>query len=425
VTARGAAMPGASEILVSDRLQRLEHWREAAERLADLDALASRAAWESLEHYVGIALRQTLASSVQRLRTLIDALGQRIRTFQADPAAVPLEAFTEVRQAYLRTEATLDFFSDALATRAHPRTAALLRACDHLATRSMAEALAPLGREAPATLTYLDKGLGASILKAGLRLYDPQSENPVAAIKIVRHNLVRPTSLLHEAGHHVFHMLRWNEALARALRATLAPVSDDTAELWASWASEVAADAFAFVHSGFAQLAPMRDVVDGSDDDVFRIFPGDPHPPPWLRVLLGVEMCRRAYGRGPWDALEVAWLAEHPLERAPEGAHDLFERSRCALPDLVEVMLYRDYPAFGGGSLARLLDPQRVSPRALAQLESLLGGRTFKPYVAWNEAIRILALTGYRAAADPPRAREAAARQEQFMFALGGLQRAA
>jgi len=418
-------MRNARDILASDRLQRLEHWRLAAERLADLDALASRQAWESLEHYVGVALRQTLAGSVQRLRTAIDALGQRIQTARATPQAVPQEAFLEIRRAYLRTEATLDFFADALATRAHPRTAALLRACDHIATRSMAEALAPLGREAPATLTYLDKGLGASILKAGLRLFDPRSENPVAAIKIVRHNLVRPTSLLHEAGHHVFHMLGWTEPLAQALRDTLRPVSQDAGELWASWASEVSADAFAFVHSGYAQLVPMRDVVDGSDEEVFRILPGDPHPPPWLRVLLAVEMCRRAFGRGPWDALEAAWIAEHPLERAPAESRALFDGSRRALPDLVETIVYRGYPAFAGGSLARLLDPQRVAPGALERLGTLLGAQALKPYVAWNEAIRILALTGYRAGADPSRARQAAAQQEQFMFALGGLRSAA
>jgi hypothetical protein len=418
-------MRDAREILFSDRLQRLEHWRAAAERLADLDALASREAWRSLEHYAGVALRQTLAGSVGRLRAAIDALVLRVLVARAEPRAVPQSAFTEVRRAYLRTEATLDFFADALATRAHPETAALLRACDHIATRSMAEALAPLGREAPATLTYLDKGLGASILKAGLRLYDPRSENPVAAIKVVRHNLVRPTSLLHEAGHHVFHMLGWVAPLAEAMRAAVEPVSRDAGELWASWASEVAADAFAFVHSGFAQLLPMRDVVDGSDEDVFRVLPGDPHPPPWLRVLLGVEMCRRAFGRGPWDAVEIAWLTEHPLERAPEGTRLLYEGSRGALPALVEVILYRGYPAFAGRPLAGLLDPQRVSPGALAELEAVLGRRAMKPYVAWNEAIRILALTGYRAGVDPSRARQAAAQQEQFMYALGGLRSAA
>ena len=51
-------------------------------------------------------------------------------------------------------------------------TAALLRACDTLAYRSMAQILDQIGQPTPAVLTYIDKGLGASILKAGLRLWD-------------------------------------------------------------------------------------------------------------------------------------------------------------------------------------------------------------------------------------------------------------
>ena len=37
--------------------------------------------------------------------------------------------------------------------------------------------------------------------------------NPVAAIKVTRHNLQRPTALIHEAGHQVAHITGWNEEL--------------------------------------------------------------------------------------------------------------------------------------------------------------------------------------------------------------------
>jgi len=41
-----------------------------------------------------------------------------------------------LRRAYLRTETTLDFFADAIATRANPRIGALLRAADSLARQN-------------------------------------------------------------------------------------------------------------------------------------------------------------------------------------------------------------------------------------------------------------------------------------------------
>ncbi len=98
-------------------------------------------------------------------------------------------------------------------------------------------------------LTYLGEGLGASILRVGIRLWAPGAVNPVAAIKIVRHNLYRPTSLFHETGHQVAHLAGWNDALGRALGETLA---DDPAlrAMWQPWSSEIAADVYAFALTG-------------------------------------------------------------------------------------------------------------------------------------------------------------------------------
>ena len=45
-------------------------------------------------------------------------------------------------------------------------------------------------------LVYVDKGLGASILRAGVRLWDHASPSPVATVKLTRHNLFHPTALV-------------------------------------------------------------------------------------------------------------------------------------------------------------------------------------------------------------------------------------
>ena len=57
---------------------------------------------------------------------------------------------------------------------------------------------------------------------------------------------------------------------------------------WSAWASEIAADAFAFVHTGFASVAALHDVLSGERGFVFQHTPGDPHPICYLRVLLGI-----------------------------------------------------------------------------------------------------------------------------------------
>lgn len=97
-----------------------------------------------------------------------------------------------------------------------------------------------------------------AILKAGIRLWDGSVDNPVAAIKVVRHALLRPTSLIHESGHHVAHMLAWNTELARVIGEVVGRGAPGHAQTWAGWASEIAADAFAFAHTG------CREVVTGA-----------------------------------------------------------------------------------------------------------------------------------------------------------------
>jgi len=405
--------------------RQLEHWRLAAVRLGDLDAVAAAHAWQGLEHYLGVALRQTLTEMVTRVLRTAETVAGQLRTVQtAQDLAGVRKGLLDLRRAYTRAETGVEFYTDALASRAVPRMAALLRACDYIATRSLTEALTPLGRHVPAALTYLDGGMGASILKAGLRLWDGTAESPVCTIKVVRHNLFRPTAVLHEAGHQFAFSLGWTDELAAALRG----VSGGTqlGETWSSWASEIAADAFALVHSGYASVAALHDVIDGSDSAVFQILPGDPHPVAFLRLLLGVESSRLLYGAGPWDALAESWLTNHPLRRAPASVRDFFQDSLNAMPRIAGLVFMRPYRAFGGRPLTAVVNPQRVSPAALERLERAAGAAAFtSPFWLWNEAIRLLALTGYRAAAGAAALREATAQQEQWMLKLGALRMAA
>jgi hypothetical protein len=185
--------------LQTDR--QVAHWLLAASRLT-LDDLASPDAWSQLEQYLGVSLRKHLQGVIDRLIRSADVLNSMNRSAQTPAELVELRRrLLAFRRQFLRAETTLDYFADAIATRTNARTAALLRACDSLAYRSMSQILDPIGKPTPVVMTYIDKGLGASILKAGLRLWDAGALSPVAAVKITRHNLLRPTAVIHEAGH--------------------------------------------------------------------------------------------------------------------------------------------------------------------------------------------------------------------------------
>ncbi|MEV8366258.1 hypothetical protein [Streptomyces niveus] len=296
--------------------RQIAHWGAAVEGLARPDNFAAPAAWASLENRLGLALRTELQRAVDRLRPKVCTLGAALTAaHSADQVQDIRRAVVGLRFEVQRVETMADFYGDAVNSLTGERLTALLGACDLLAVRSMEPVLAPLGQPVPPVLTYVDKGLGALILHAGVRLWDPAVVSPVAAVKVTRHNLLRPTALIHETGHQIALQLGWNQELARALRTAAAPAGEAVAEAWSGWGQEIAADAIAFAHTGYAALAALHDVIAGTPSSVTNILPGDPHPPATLRVLLGTAICRDWYGAGPWDDMELAWLRAHPAAR--------------------------------------------------------------------------------------------------------------
>ena len=397
------------------------HWRGALVALDDIENFATALAWRSLEAQVGVAIRERLGEAVARLRRQSDVLEAEYRAAETAPE---LEAVRRrvlrFRRQYLQVETALDFYGDAVNTRTNPKLAALLSACDLIAKRSLEIVLTPLNKPVAPVLTYIDKGLGASILRSGLRLWDGRTLSAAAAIKLTRQNLLRPTACLHESAHQASHTLGWNEELSEGLRRGL---DDDptVADQWAAWSSEIAADAIAFCCSGYATTAALADVIEGEGEGVFALRPGDPHPVAYLRGLLGWSFSSRWYGRvGPWSDAAAAWMQTHPLDDAPVGLRGFLERSVALLPRIVETILVRPYRAFEGRPLTSIVDPSRVSPQALLQLEREAGPALYlSTHWLWTESLRLLALSGLRAATEPDRAPEIAERFETWMLRLG------
>ena len=321
----------------------------------------------------------------------------------------------------MKTELLVDFFVDAVRSRTNPEVGAQLRACDVMAARAIGTALDPVGCKVPPIITYFKPGLGAAILRIGTPLWDG-SLSQVAAIKVTDHNRLRTTALFHECGHQFAAVTGWNDAFARLLRRDLAAASPEMAEQVASWAGEIGADAFAFAHAGFAAVVAVSDVISGTDADAFRFVPGDPHPIAYLRVMLGVEMGRRFYGMGPWDELAESWSALHRLAAADDFTAAMIDVLLPLLPRIVGLSLLTDMPCFRGQRLADLVDPQRVAPAALRQLQRDAGAAAFtSTHWIWTECLRLTALSGLRFATEPEQGREILKQQEDWMIKLGQL----
>lgn len=394
------------------------HWRLAVEALADLDAVAAPDAWAALESYLERSVRDRLCGVVATLVAEAGAL-QRALDSGHDLTAIR-RGLLHLRRRYLQVETILDFYGDAINSRTSPRLRALLRGYDTLAGDSMAEILTRVGIEAPLALVYLDRGLGAAILRAGIRLWDRSHPSPAAAIKLTRHNLSYPTALLHETGHQVGHLTGWNAELAAALGDRLARRSAGLAAAWQGWSAEVAGDVHAFAQAGWAPVAALANVVDGPTSAVCRIRFGDPHPFPFVRVMFNVALCRGWYGAGPWDDVAAAWARRHPPEEASGEAGALARASLAVLDEVVDVCTRQPMAAFGGAPLSAVLDPLRVSPAALAALARRAGPSLLSSaYLRRHEPLRILAHLATRAVVDPARAAEHRARLLAWVTDLG------
>ena len=128
-------------------VRQIAHWTMAANRLNNLDDLASPSAWEGLERYVGRALRRNLGDAIRQLQQQAKFLHAQWNAIEtAEDLKRVQRQLVQFRKWYFRTETLVDFYVDAINTRTTPTMAGLLRACDRLCHSSMGQLLKPLNQ---------------------------------------------------------------------------------------------------------------------------------------------------------------------------------------------------------------------------------------------------------------------------------------
>lgn len=401
-------------------IRQILHWKAASERLGDFSLHGAQQPWDDLEQYTNLSIRDALSKSQRILLKQSKDLeklwmGDQITRLQAK------QKIQKLKSSYLRTETMFDFFLDAINSRSGNHLSTILRSCDVITWRSMSRILSPLGHNTPPVLTYIDKGLGASILKAGLRLWDGSTENPVAMIKVVRHNLLRPTSLIHEAGHQIAHILNWNEEMRQILLRYLRSDSVELAEIWSSWSSEIVADAFGFVNAGYGSVASLHDLVSGTHQNVFRFIPGDPHPISYLRVLLGAELSKVAFGSGPWINLAKQWSTSNKIEEADQELRSIIKHSESLLPKIARICLKYRFETLAGKSISTIIPTQSIHPIALKK-DFANGQFENDKWILNQDPIKLLALSSWKITDNPSEQLKFTRYQYRWMKTIGTYQ---
>jgi hypothetical protein len=317
------------------------------------------------------AIEAPLAAAEHRLASLLRRAGERhlgrLHDLAARRALNACLGGLEV--ALSRALAFFDTFVDILSQRHLPEAGVLLAGCDELASDALDRphpALSTLARP----LVFLDRGFGASTLREGVAL-GGRTRNPLQTIQIpytkLREKLTL-TSVMHEAGHSAMARLDLNTALPAAVTEALgrAGVRPALQSLFGLWMREIGPDFWVFATCGVAAASGVREILGLAPSRVLAVSRTDPHPPPYLRVLLHFEWCRQQWGRGPWEDWESDWLALYPVDGAAGEDRAALAAGRRALPVVAATLLRERLGVLGDRPLSSLFDWRGLAPEGIA-----------------------------------------------------------
>lgn len=277
--------------------------------------------------------------------------------------------FTLVRLRFNVMMSQFDIFADVMTQRSEHDTGVWLSGLDQFA----ADALCLPGYfTPPPVICYVDRGHGAAIRRARTRL-PGGGENPVAVIRVPRERMVGSgiaSSLVHEVGHQAAALLDLVTTLRAELRQRQKQGGADAVawQLYDRWISEIVADFWSVSRVGITATLGLIGVVSLPRAFVFRIAPQDPHPFPWIRVMLSARMGAALYPNPQWERVAAVWASMYPLDGLTRERRTLIDILLGAADAFVALMLNHRPPSLRGTTLGTVA---RISDRTPAALTAL------------------------------------------------------
>jgi hypothetical protein len=308
--------------------------------------------------------RQTLRVAIgQFLGWLKSPLGQRASVEAAQ------RRFMILRLRFHAIISHFDIFADVLVQRSEHGNGVWIAGLDDLA----ADALVLPGRQlaAPPLVCYLDQGVGAAIRRAKTRL--PGGEQmPVGVIRVPRERMVGQgigASLIHEVGHQAAALLDLLPPLRAALFQKQRTSSNTFVRAaWVClerWCSEIVADLWAVAYLGASATLGLIGVVSLPRALVFRVELTDPHPFPWIRVMLSSALGAALYPHPQWAQIAAMWAAMYPSTHLPRTTGLIVQSLQSRLQEFADLVLALRLPALAGESLGQCLRKLDRSPDRL------------------------------------------------------------
>jgi hypothetical protein len=318
-----------------------------------------------------VAVERFLVAGRRELRARVQAYLRWLNGPDGRSAS-PQEAqrrFTFLRLRFNVVLSQFDMFADVITQRSEHETGVWLAGLDTVASDAL-EVAVP-GFKTPPLMCYLDRGTGAAIRRARTRL-PGGGENPVAIIRVPRERMVGSgiaSSLIHEVGHQGAALLDLVASMRPVLKGFAATRGTQRVAwtLWERWISEILADFWSIARVGVASTLGLIGVVSLPRVFVFRLTLDDPHPIPWIRVVLSCAIGHALYPHPQWTRIAGLWKAFYPLEGLDRQRRELFALLESTMPEFVTTMVNHRPRALKGRSLAEVLEIADRQPALLSQ----------------------------------------------------------
>jgi hypothetical protein len=314
------------------------------------------------------AVNRLMKSLRQGLFSLSGKATKAVRLATAEPSRVRLDTVVRRKDHAHRwvqgIERIWDFYFELFGQR-QSNYGDWLLSCDRIALDCYQVAYTGLGKArsipAPPPFCYMRTGFAPATFRRGIPLTRLGRQiNPFPLVQLPYHRLINPWTLgamLHETSHNLQSDLGLSRDVPRriARRILASNLPPAVASVWTRWNREMFADMAALLLGGPGMLGSLMDVVGRAPDLVLTYSPRVPHPTPYLRTLISVELLRRMGFPDQATKYQRAWTRMYPQPRAgniPRAVIDSFPQA-CSVA--VDAMCFRPFPSLGDKSLAQVL----------------------------------------------------------------------
>jgi hypothetical protein len=127
------------------------------------------------------------------------------------------------------------------------------------------------------------------------------------------------------------------------------------------------ADMCALLLGGPGVVGSLMDVVGRTPEVVYHFSSRVPHPTPYLRTLISVELMRRMGFTEEARRYSHAWTRLYPNPRAGNIPEEILSTFPMACQLAVDQMCFRPYPSLGNRSLAQVIPFERKEQLMIAE----------------------------------------------------------